>query len=601
MPFIAPHRLKPDEIDAALVLYDTLLMARLFWADDLTIPNNRPDLPAAWAGKQVLSKEQRIMFLAGCEYMLLRDVIPEASFWSPARLALRTSRKVAKTVGFEVRWIQIPLCKTGSGMQEGFIHTPGDAHLAPTQERVTRRIAATPLFSMLEKGFDKTNGIQVWKNGFAWQIRVEGKAQGAKEAGRSQVGVRATHMLGDEADFSDGAAWEQREQSALPGAYSYEGGVPRGFRGKFWRIANTSEGKNWFTFRCDMRTNPLYHSKRAWDEQVAGNYYSQRVQTQVLGLDGEEAITSFPVIPIDHQAPYRQLSFSNKEYEQHQVDLRSFLELPTRAMACREAEAWLVIMDYGYAPSPCEIGVLYRKAGIWRMLGRYEMLHMDQYPTAHVLHCLDTQVLPQRADALVIDAHGAGSGVLSVLQKNENWLELDYTTRVMDAGFAGTVRIPGVLSHKKCRTIVADTGMRDGMWTCPKCNLTIWSRDELSDAMIPTKTWLMTRLKELFVYGERSLRDQTGQWPAADALVLGPDEAIAEELAGTTEIQLANSVRVVTATGRDHLLDMLLAGAQAIARWTENQAKEKNVSVSEFGWIGGDSGVSGWTPPWERS
>ena len=80
MPFIAPHRLKPEEIDAALVLYDTLLLARLFWADDMTIPNNRPDLPASWAGKQVISKEQRIMFLAGCEYMLLQRCYPGSLF-----------------------------------------------------------------------------------------------------------------------------------------------------------------------------------------------------------------------------------------------------------------------------------------------------------------------------------------------------------------------------------------------------------------------------------------------------------------------------------------------------------------------------------------
>jgi hypothetical protein len=178
-------------------------------------------------------------------------------------------------------------------------------------------------------------------------------------------------------------------------------------------------------------------------------------------------------------------------------------------------------------------------------------------------------------------------------------LELDYATRVTDAGFAGSVRIPGVLSHKRCRTIVSDTGQRDGMWHCPKCSTTIWSRDELTDAMIPTKTFLMTRLKELFVYGDRAMKETSSQWPAADGLVLGLDEAIEEELAGTTEIQLANSVRVVTATGRDHMLDMLLAGAQAIHRWSELKAQAKNVTVAEFGWVNVE-GVQGWTAPWER-
>ena len=63
-------------------------------------------------------------------------------------------------------------------------------------------------------------------------------------------------MLGDEADFSDEASWEQREQSALPTSFVLEGGVPRGFRGKFWKVANTKEGADWSIQRHDMRRQP---------------------------------------------------------------------------------------------------------------------------------------------------------------------------------------------------------------------------------------------------------------------------------------------------------------------------------------------------------
>ena len=107
MPFTSKRAWTDDEVDASIVLLDTLLFPLLFWKDDLTIPNDRLDLPRSWAGTQLISKEQRLMFLDGGDYAILRDVIPEITLWSPRKVALRTSRKIAKTVHFEALWVQI--------------------------------------------------------------------------------------------------------------------------------------------------------------------------------------------------------------------------------------------------------------------------------------------------------------------------------------------------------------------------------------------------------------------------------------------------------------------------------------------------------------
>lgn len=592
MPIIQKHHLSEAEQDAAIVLYDTLLFAQLFWADDLTVPHDRVDLKE-YVGKQVISREQRIMFLAGCEYMLLRDAMPDVLRWSPRRLALRTSRKIAKTVGFEVRWVQIPLAfKTRPGMMEGFIHTPGDPHLMPVMERVQARINATPLFREMVESFNITAGIQVWKNGWRWQIRVEGMGKSVEQAGRSQVGVRAHAMLGDEADFSLEAMWDQREQSAMPTAYIYEGGVPRGWRGKFWKVCNT-ELAGWFVFRADMRANILFHSPRAWNEQVQGNYRSQRVQTQVLGMDGEEAVASFPVVPVDMTQPYVQRTVTLSEFEQYRYNLSAVFELPHAAM---KAEAYALAMDYGFSPSPSELFVLGRENNYWRVWARYELLKCDTYPTAEIIRFIDTVLLHKLADVIIIDAHGQGAGVLSALHNTEAWSTLRYQERARNANFAGQVRDPSQQLHTKCRQIV--TPLPGGGWRCNHCNITLYSRDELTERPIPTKTWLLSRLKEAFMHGQRVLDDSLHRWAGADALILGWDEPLITELSGATEVALTNSIRIITASGQDHMLDGILASIAAISQWADSKRQTQTASLEEFGWVKGVGGDSGWKAPW---
>jgi len=600
LPFVEKRQWTTDEEDAVFVILDPLLFALHFWSDDLTIPNDRPDLPARWVGEHIISKEQRIMALDGADYMLIRDVLPEVVSISSQRVALRTSRKIAKTVYLEARIVQIPLTKTKPGLEEGMVHAPGEPHIAPVRDRVIRRIDRTPLFNMMHEKFDQTRGIQTWKTGATSHWRIEGLSTSAEMAGRSMVGLRAQYMLGDEADFSQVDFYTQRDQTAMPTCFQYWGGVPRGFRGIFWKICNTREGQGWSIHRYDMRANPLYHSQRAWDDQIKGDYYSQRVQTQVLGLDGEEAISSFPVIPVDATIPYHQRLIDKSDVISGIYGLDDLLAMPVRAV--RDAESFLIAMDYGYAPSPSEIGIAYRKGPVWYTLGRLEMLHVDTFPCAELLVYLDQKILPQPADLVMIDAHGQGAGVLSALHTNPTWTDLNYIDRAMDVGFAGTTRLQGIFMHKKCRTVVQNTGQRDGMWRCDHCQQAIYDINELTEATLQTKIYLTNELKESFAQGERFLTGNT-KWPTGNALVLGEDEQVIAELRGTTEVQRQSTVHYSSATDREHCTDMLRCLMSAIIRDAEAKRQEAVASVDEFGWVDAEQPVLGqastWIAPWE--
>ena len=54
-----------------------------------------------------------------------------------------------------------------------------------------------------------------------------------------------------------------------------------------------------------------------------------------------------------------------------------------------------------------------------------------------------------------------------------------------------------------------------------------------------------------------------------------PDDAVIDELANTTEVQLQSSVRYISATGQDHMRDGLLALTQGITKWEASNAKPR--------------------------
>lgn len=1031
MTLVARHRWEWDEVFGSLALLDPLLFALIFWEEDLTIPNSRTDLPKKWRGKQIISLEQRMMFYDGCVYRLWRDVMPEAAQESSQKVALRTSRKIAKTLLMESQLIQIAITNTLPGSTEGLFHAPRDNHMAPVTNRTVKKIKATPLFAMIFKSFDAAAGIMNFRTGWIWHMRIEGLCIGgnsdllgidgrgnihawkvrdmiameslpklltvnpetfaleviedcsicetgeqelfevsamdgwslkatanhpfmtpvgwkrvdelrpgdmvavldsapgftsatelpkgfarlmgylagdgslsrgtpgftcfdkaveenffdllssafpdvkpilrlpgqwelgcgnrgggnspnpltemlkkhglmgkvarykrvpdaimagsledvteflvglfatdgsivvcgkrtwitfsntsrgliddvlwlmmrlgirmriklrpscthvypggreyikrdsweistsqaediiqfarlveipgekgnrlnraafaysdvAKAArvgavptsiiksevekfgsithveltrrmgyapkgtgsagkqlwsyntlsravtekvnavinstvltnltsglvgwrkiksvasvgtevtydlsvpgthnfiangfvvhnsgsGTNMVGLRASVMMGDEGDYSQTAPHIEREQTALPGCAQLWGGVPRGVRGVFWQICNTAQGKEWSIHRYDIRANPLYHSARAFADQVKDDWYSQRVQTQVLGRDGEESVTSFPVIPVDASAPYVIRKFSLTEYLKFKDGLPAFLNIPVHRV--EDAVAWLIHLDYGYSPSPTQIGISYFKSGMWRVLCRIEMLRIDTSPMANIIAAIDTAVLPKRAALIVIDAHGQGRGVLSALQTDERWDQEDYANRAMPVVFEGTTPVPDAKVHRKCRQAVRRDRQEEA-YICDNCHTIIYDDRELADATRQTKAYLTDAMKESFANAARVMASGGREWTGGIAIAIGEDQELIEELAGTTEItSVTGQTRYNTPRDADHMTDMMRCLQSGAERYINLTSEWDQFKPADFGW--GESFIeptsSSWAAPW---
>lgn len=578
MPLVEKHLWSDDELDAALVLTDTLLFALTFWDDELTIPENRLDLPEAWRGRQVISKEQRIMCLAGCDYMVFRDTAPELAARSSRKVAYRTSRKIAKTLFMEARMMQIPLLKSSKTPLEGMIHTPGDRQMAPLMDRYEKKLVREPFFALMHRSMARDSGIDNWKNGWTWHWRIEGSEA---RAGYAMVGLRAYAMMGDEGDYANEKAYVEREQTALPGCYQYWGGVPRGVRGVFWsECRNPRSG--WSVFRFDMRANPLYHSPQAWEDQVKGDWNSQRVQTQVLGRDGEVAVSSFPVIPVDASLPFVVKAFNETDYQNNAASLTNFLGLPVGGVV--GAEAWMIHLDYGFSPSPTELGVSYYRKGVWFTLGRFEIRQVEPVRMAHIINLIDQQILPKPASLILVDAHGQGFGVLSALQQEPRFESCDYTARAIDVGFASTTKLPGVFVHSKCGSRVHTVG-DERQYVCDRCNTTIWNQKDLREASLPTKMYLTDEMKSAMSEGKKWL--DTGHYPSGVAFVMGNDSVAIDELTGTTEITRPSgqTLYIPPQEGVQHITDHLRCLVSGALRFSQIQNQGPATSILEFGWM----------------
>jgi intein/homing endonuclease len=416
--------------------------------------------------------------------------------------------------------------------------------------------------------------------------------------GTNMVGLRAYAMIGDEADYSQSAPYIEREQTALPGCAQLWGGVPRGVRGVFWQICNTIEGRSWSVHRYDIRANPLYHSQTAFADQIKGDWYSQRVQTQVLGRDGEEAVSSFPVIPVDSSLHYVVRKFTIKEYEKFKDGLQKFLDIDLAIAQGEDSDAWMIHMDYGYAPSPTQIGISFLKGGLWRLVCRIEIMRVDTTPMANIIATIDTKILPKRAALIVLDAHGQGRGVLSALHTGEAWDQENYVNRAIPVGFEGSTPVPNVKVHRKCKQPVRQEN--DGYWSCDTCHNRIFDERELSDAMRQTKSYLTDVLKEDFANGARLLNSAGKDWPGGIAVAIGDDAEVVEELAGTTEIQSqGGSTRYITPKDQDHMTDMLRCLASGAERYVSLMTDWAEFNPNEFGWGDGmfQEKVK-WNAPW---
>ena len=577
MALVQRHKWDWDEVCAALGLLDPLLFALQFMAEELTIPVSRLDLPAEWRGRQVISLEQRKMVYDGAVYRLWRDVLPEAAAESSQKVALRTSRKIGKTLFIEAALVQIPITNTLPGTTEGMFHTPRENHMAPIKNRLEARILNVPLFRMMFRDFDAASGIMNWRSGWIWHFRIEGMSN----TGTNMVGLRAYVMMGDEADYSQTAPFVERKQTALPGCAELWGGVPRGVRGVFWQVCNTIEGRTWSIHRYDIRSNPLYHSQREFADQVNGDWYSQRVQTQVLGRDGEEAVSSFPVVPVNPSAKYVVRKFTAKEYERYKNALPEFLDIPVSVV--EDTDAWMIHLDYGYAPSPTQIGISYLRDGLWQILCRMEIMRVDTAPMANLIATIDTRILPKRAALIVMDAHGQGRGVLSALQTEERWDQENYGNRAVAVGFETSTPVPNIKLHRKCKQMVRQEN--DGYWTCDNCHERIFDEKQMTEALRQTKAYLTDVLKEAFANGARLLGSGGKDWPGGISISLGDDAEVIEELAGTTEItSQGGQTRYITPKEQDHMTDMLRCLASGAERYITMITDWDQFKSDDYGW-----------------
>jgi intein/homing endonuclease len=1025
MTIVARHKWEWDEVCGVVTLLDPLLFALAYWEEDFTIPHSRTDLPKKWRGKQIISKEQRMMFYDGCVYRLWRDVLPDAAQESSQKVAMRTSRKIGKTLYMESQLIQIAITNTVPGVSEGMFHTPRDNHMSPVINRTVKKIKSTPLFALVFKTFDAASGIMNWRTGWIWHTRIEGMCIGgdaliqdaitgeqfeigeiiggyrpraihtinadtyertatsefdvvesgkrelfsvvsednysvkatanhpfltpdgwrrldslkpgdlvavtgnlpanglsglscdqarllgyfvgdgctvggmpmfinndpgviedwrnlceaypnirvralqefqysasgergtrhskliqflrdhgvwgkradlkrvpldifrstpdvvasflsgliscdgsvafkkngsvvisfasinrdlvedvaylllrfgvktrleykkaddvrafggrigkSKElwslrlsgmndlarfcenihlvgrkaerqgivlnsilpgrqmegghglvipgsivagemakapcmsmegmrkltglrfhnfdrgvryatvaginkvlaspvlenllkyevlwvkvksitsvgveqtydlrvpgtrsfignqyilhnsgTGSNMVGLRASVMMGDEGDYSQSAPYIEREQTALPGCAQLWGGVPRGVRGEFWRICNTSAGKEWSIHRYDIRANALYHSQKAFGDQVKEDWYSQRVQTQVLGRDGEESVSSFPLVPVDAGSPYVIRKFSLAEYMKFKDGLPTFLNIPVGRV--EDAVAWIIHFDYGYSPSPTQIGISYYRAGMWHLLCRIETLRIDTAPMANIIAAIDTGVLPKRAALIVMDAHGQGRGVLSALQTDERWDQEDYANRALSVSFEGSTQIPDIKVHRKCRQAVRRDRQEEA-YVCDTCHIMIYDDRELTDATRQTKAYLTDELKEAFSNAARVMASNGKEWTGGVAIAIGDDAELVEELAGTTEVtSVTGQTRYNTPRDADHMTDMLRCLVSAAERYISLTSEWDQFKPSDYGWgenfagpaLSGSRNVSAdnWLPPW---
>jgi hypothetical protein len=264
-----------------------------------------------------------------------------------------------------------------------------------------------------------------------------------------------------------------------------------------------------------------------------------------------------------------------------------------------DAVAWIIHLDYGYAPSPCEIGISYLKGGLWQLLCRIETLRIDTTPMANILAAIDIGVLPKRAALIVMDAHGQGRGVLSALQTDERWDQEDYANRAIPVSFETTTPLPDVKVHRKCRQPVR-RNRTDESYICDSCHSVIWDDRELTDATRQTKAYLTDMLKEAFSNAARVMASGGKEWVGGIAIALGEDTELTEELAGTTEItSQTGQTRYVVPRDADHMTDMLRCLVSGAERYVSLTSSWDQFRPDDFGW--GDSpfeAAGTWQSPW---
>lgn len=584
-----------DALEVGLViLTDPIGFILHFWKEETTIPVNRKDLPRRWRGKQVISLEQRLLWADGALYMLAADTLPDIARKSSQKVIARTARKAGKTLHFEAMYVQIAICYGGRKQAEGLFHAPSEVHMTQVTSRIDAKVDRTPIFKMLHRRRASDIGVDEWNTGYIWHRRIEGTSN----TGRNMVGLRAKHVLGDEGDYSQQVAQEERQQTALPDAFWFWAGVPRpGVRSVFWKTAQhdhswschsqTSENNNRGIF-YDIRMNPLYHSKKAWALQIGNNSYdSDWVQTQVLGLDGGSGSSAFPTIAV-HDYFFRFMAISDSDIED-EIALERFIdELFPADVLPFKPDDWMIHCDYGHSPSPMIIGISYLWNNIWYEYARISALRMHSPAAARLLNAIDAAT-PTLSRVIVMDPHGRGAGTYENLQQLEMYKPWNYRDRLISANFHTRLEDSRIMVHKKCNHIVSPVEDNPFIWECTFCRIMVFSED-VRPARVLAKELLSSELSEALARGKKML-EQPSQEDEYGIVLSRQDSELYNELFGTTIITTsgrgAATVTYVPPLGRDvdHNTDAwrcLIAGCRHL--YADNNADIAE-ELDEFGWI----------------
>ena len=540
-----------EELQVGLaILTDPIGFLLHFWKDDVTIPKSRVDLPEDWRGNQVLTREQVILATDGFLYMILGDDARKIHPGVHQRVLARTSRKTGKTlIGFERNYIQIAITYTGERISEGLFHSPGDAHMAPVVSRIDSKVDKTPLFAMMHDRRNMDSGIDSYKTNFRWHRRIEGPpAMG----GKNMVGLRASHILGDEGDYSGKGAYDERRQTALPTAFEFWGGVPReGVRSNF-RLVARQQGDDWSRLvqgrweleeRWDIRANPLYHSDQAFIEQLMGDPWSHgRVQTQILGLDGEEGVSVLPVVPTVQAPWYRYIMATDADLASDMDAVLGGLDfdsVPNTAMD------WMIHADYGFSPSPMVIGISFldSESSCWIEFARLVVYRAHAPMAAKLINLLDIN-MPRQPRILVLDAHGRGAGTYEVLRESEEYARYKYKERLVSPDFHAIIEDERIRVHKRCKSVVSGrTAELGDSYYCERCRIMI-SSGETEPQRVRSKQYLTSALDDMLRAGQAWLETRFTKSDYG-ILLAHQDIELVDELKGTKGVLRGDGTQMV--------------------------------------------------------
>lgn len=593
-----------EELDmGVVVLLDPVGFFLHFWRDDIVIPRSRTDLPESWRGKAVLTREQVLMATAVALRLVYGDEADKLMPGAPRRVCMLSARKTGKTsIWFERSYIWAATINTDQH-REYLVTAPGEAHLAPVISRIDAMVDRTPLFRMLHRRRRADLGIDEWHTDVIFHRRIEGpEASG----GRNMVGLRVHGILADEGGYANYKAYLEREQCLLPGGWTMWGGVPRPGEDSnniFKMICRDVNNREWLRFvqgdwskpeRWDMRVNPSYHSDRAFAEQVGSDgWNSERVRTQVLGLDSKEGASSFGVIPtVD--APWFRCVHTNGEELSHPDGIDRLLAVLDFDSVADMADRWIVHLDYGYSPSPMVIGISFHDAqrDYWVLFARVVVMRASAPVTAKLINALDI-ALPARAAIIVMDAHGQGRGAYELLREGEEYRYYGYDHRLVSADFHVYIPDERVLVHKACKTAInAQEGVTGGGYYCYRCRAAVLP-DDVAPRLVRAKQYLTELLAEFLHDGDAVLRGRERTSYAAIVLPVQDNEMV-QELEGTRTVVRADTENVfyLPPGGKDadHNTDCLRCLARGIKTLHDLQTTDDAEALEELGFFSIEAG-----------